>query len=136
MKDNKSASNGKASQGEVATLKTPEAEKEKSATQVNEKGQLNGHTPETPAPLTIDEKISKLQNLVDLVENRDKFRNHLFQVEGIRFGDLDEKCVITISTEGGKSYGIKSSYLCQKIAGLLKEEFTGKIKEIEAQINF
>jgi len=133
---NKNGSNGKAPQGGAATMETPEAEKEKSAAEVNEKGQLNGMAHEALTPLTIDEKISKLQNLVDLVENRDKFRNHLFQVEGIRFGDLDEKCLITVSTEGGKSYVIKSSYLCQKIAALLKDEFTGKIKEIEAQINF
>ena len=134
--NNKSASNGKAPHAGAAVIETPEAEKEKSATEVNENGQLNGNTHEAPAPLTIDEKISKLQNLVDLVENRDKFRNHLSQVEGIRFGDLDEKCLITVATEGGKSYPIKSSYLCQKIATLLKDEFTGKIKEIEAQINF
>ena len=132
----KNGSNGKAPQGGAATMETPEAEKEKSASEVNEKGQLNGPAHEVLTPLTIDEKISKLQNLVDLVENRDKFRNHLSQVEGIRFGDLDEKCMITISTEGGKSYGIKSSYLCQKISTLLKDEFTGKIKEIESQINF
>ena len=133
---NKNGSNGKAPQGGAAVIETPEAEKEKSATQVNEKGQLNGNTHETPASLTIEEKINKLQNLVDLVENRDKFRNHLFQVEGMKFGDLDEKAVITIATEGNKSYGIKSPYLCQKVAALLKDEFTGKIREIEAQINF
>ncbi len=133
---NKNGSNGKAPHAGAAVIETPEAEKERSATEVNEKGQLNGHAHEAPITLTIDEKISKLQNLVDLVENRDKFRNHLFQVEGMKFGDLDEKCLITITVENGKSYPIKSSYLCQKIAGLLKEEFTGKIKEIEAQINF
>ena len=133
--NNKSASNGKSPQGGAAVIETPEAEK-KSASEVNEKGQLNGPAHEVLTPLTIDEKISKLQNLVDLVENRDKFRNHLSQVEGIRFGDLDEKCLITVATEGGKSYPIKSSYLCQKIATLLKDEFTGKIKEIESQINF
>ena len=132
---NKNGSNGKAPQAGAAVIETPEAEK-KSATEVNEKGQLNGHTHETQTPLTIDEKISKLQNLVDLVENRDKFRNHLFQVEGMKFGDLDERCTLTIASENGKSYVIKSVYLNQKVATLLKDEFTGKIKEIEAKINF
>ncbi len=131
----KNGSNGKAPQGGAAVIETPEAEK-KSATEVNEKGQLNGNAHETPTLLTIDEKITKLQNLVDLVENRDKFRNHLFQVEGMKFGDLDERCSLTIASENGKSYVIKSVYLNQKVATLLKDEFTGKIKEIEAKINF
>ena len=134
MKDKNT--NGKAPQGGAAEIETPEAEKEKSGTEVNEKGQLNGNTHDVLIPLTIEEKINKLQSLVDLVENRDKFRSHLFQVEDLKFGDLDEKSVITIASEGNKSYAIKSPYLCKKVAGLLKEEFTGKIKEIEAQINF
>ena len=131
----KNGSNGKATLEAATVQKNPETEK--SETKVGEQGLLNGNVPGVQTPLSIEEKITKLQSLVDLVENRDKFRTHLYQVEALKFGDLDEKAIITISADNGKqTYNIRSSYLCHKIADLLKSEFKSKVAEIETQINF
>lgn len=84
----------------------------------------------------MEDKIRKVNSLNDLIGKRGVLKNHLERVEALKFGDYDEKDTITITSGGGQSYTIKSTVLCQKIGGMLKEEISGKIVEVEAEINF
>lgn len=126
--------NGKASAAE-APEKDKQTETRPSTVSVNENGKLNQE--QEQKLLTVDEKIQKLTTLNELVARREQFKNHLGKVQGMRFDDFEDKNIITLGTQSNANgYQIKSTYLCERIAGLLTEEFTQRIKEVEALIAF
>jgi hypothetical protein len=131
----KNGTNGRASMPEATAKEEPKPEA--SVVSVNEQGQLNGNEPApAPQPLSVEEKINKINSLNELIDMRSTIKSHLSRVEAMKFDDFSERNIITISSQNGQSYAIKSGYLTEKIASMLKEEFQCKIKEVEAQIAF
>jgi len=127
------------SNGKAPAIAEPlhDATKQLAASTNGQNGQPKESVQEVITPqLTVEDKIQKVNILRELIEKREVIKTHLYRVEAMKFGDFDEKDVVNIVSQDGKTYAIKSSLLCEKIANLLKDEFAVKIKDIETQIQF
>jgi hypothetical protein len=140
--DTKNNKNGKAVQGaETATLEPQKTAISETAVNGNGKLQEHANGKEAPKPtetapvLSVEDKIRKVFTLNDLIEKRGLLKRHEERVASIKFGEYEEKDILTISGSAGQPYAIKSTSVCKKIAGLLKEEITQNINEVEAEIN-
>jgi len=132
--NNKNRSNGKAPEAEVVLQEEPKTEK--SEVQVSENGQLHGGSEVPQTPLTVEEKIKKVSSLQELIKVRAIMKSHLEKVEALKFGDFEEKDIVTITSGNNQSYTIKSPLLCNKFKLMATKEISEFIAEVEAQINF
>ncbi|MCX6350637.1 MAG: hypothetical protein NTX03_02120 [Bacteroidetes bacterium] len=138
--ETKALKNGKHTPGVgTATAELPKevTKPQTSTTTVSENGKMENPTNEAPkVELSVEDKIKKVATLAEHIEKRGLLKRHLEKVEGLKFGDYEDKDTLTIAGGNKESYVIKSTSLCQKISALIKEEIGAKIKEVEAEINF
>ena len=143
MDKNSTKTNGKAPQNGSAATEKPAPKPEPSQTLVKENGQFNEKAlqpeeekqPVVKPEISVEDKIRKINSLQSHIDTRNQLKSHLVEIENLRFGDYDEKDTITLA-KNGKPYVIRNTQLCKKVQTLLRTEFSAKIVEVEAQIDF
>ena len=91
--------------------------------------------PETdPKPDSVEERIFKNNQMNVLIANREKIQAHQKRINALKFGELDEKDNITITSANNEVYTIKSSEQCKLVQDVLRNHLANKLAETETQI--
>ena len=89
----------------------------------------------TGKPVTVEERILRIASLAEKVATRKTVITHLEKVEAMKFGEFEEKEIVSIS-DGKSTYTIKSPLLLRKVQETLRNELKTELSKIESEIQF
>jgi hypothetical protein len=99
------------------------------------KGETLELTPmQDKGPLTLEETITKVNDMLESIRKRDVLKNHFEAVSSLRFGDFEDNDQLVLVTHKGEQYPIKSLSLCQEVADLCKRRIKENLVDVEQQI--